>query len=481
MESVSAHYFNVKRALIACMGLLLAAPGHLRAELPERIGNVLDALDIPHADVSVLIERVSDHSNVLSHLPDTARNPASVMKLVTTYSALEILGPAYVWPTEVYLLGDFDGRVLNGDLGLKGYGDPFLVQEEVWKLLRRLRRIGLQHVTGDLILDDSYFDVREPPPGEFDSQPARTYNVIPNSLLMNFQAVQFQFRPDLIRDRVRVALEPPLRNVSVDNNLTLGSGRCGGYQRGIAFNYGIGDRDRVVLDGEFSRYCRVYSMTRSVLDHDTYAWGLIRSLWDELGGRIEGQLRSIPIPSEAEASLIWSSRPLAEVMRSINKNSNNVMTRQLLYTMAAETSGAPGTRVNGVAAIDEFLRGLDLNTESLVVVNGAGLSRDARISARLLVDMLQHSQQSPYAAEFVASLSIGGLDGTTRGRYDRAAGRGLTHVKTGRLDHVSGLAGFAHASDGTTYVMTVFVNSPDAHRGLGQEVEEAVLGWLFAQ
>jgi D-alanyl-D-alanine carboxypeptidase/D-alanyl-D-alanine-endopeptidase (penicillin-binding protein 4) len=344
-----------------------------------------------------------------------------------------------------------------------------------------LRRIGLERITGDLIFDDSYFDVQEPPPGQFDSQSSRTYNVVPNSLLMNFQAVQFQFRPDPVRGRVRVALEPPLRNVTVENKLSLGDGRCGGYQRGISFNYGIDDRDRVVLDGEYSRNCRVYAMTRSVLNHDTYAYGLFQSLWGEMGGRLEGRLRSVPIPADTEPSLVWSSRPLAEVIRSINKNSNNVMTRQLLYTMGAELHGAPGTRANGIAAINEFLMSRELDTEPLEVVNGAGLSRDARVSARLLVDMLQDSQRSPYAAEFVASLSIGGLDGTTRGRYDTAAGRGLTHVKTGRLDHVSAIAGFAHAADGTDYVLAVLVNTPEAHRGLGQEVEEAVLAWLFAR
>jgi D-alanyl-D-alanine carboxypeptidase/D-alanyl-D-alanine-endopeptidase (penicillin-binding protein 4) len=470
-----------RSALLSVVAYLLLAPATcLHAQLPERIQNVLDALDIPASDVSILIEQANDRTPVLIHLPEVPRNPASVMKLVTTYSALELLGPAYVWPTEVFLLGRFDGELLDGDLALKGYGDPFLVQEEFWKLLRRLRRIGLAEVTGDFIVDDSYFDVREPPPGEFDSQPARTYNVLPNSLLMNFQAVQFQFRPDLVRGGVRVALEPPLRNVSVENNLSLGNGRCGGYQRGIAFNYGVNNRNRVVLDGEFSRNCSVYSMTRSVLDHDTYAWGLFRSLWGELGGSLEGRLRRALIPPDAEPSLIWSSRPLAEVLRSINKNSNNVMTRQLLYTIGAEMRGVPGTRENGIAAIDEFLRSRELDTESLVIVNGAGLSRDARISAQLLVDMLQESQRSPYAAEFVSSLSIGGIDGTTRGRYDRRAGNGLTHVKTGRIDHVSALAGFAHRTDGTDYVLSVFVNTPEAHRGPGQEVEEAVLAWLFS-
>ena len=213
---------------------------------------------------------------MLSHLPDTPRNPASVMKLVTTWAAIESLGPAWVWPTEVYFLGSFDGSTLTGDLGLKGYGDPFLVQEELWKLLRRLRSAGLNTITGDLILDDSYFDVREPPPGEFDAQPTRTYNVLPNALLMNFKAVEFQFRPDVNGNAVRVATEPPLRNLRIDNGIALGNGRCGGYQRGISFNVGVAESDRVVLDGEFSRNCRVYSMTRTVLEHDTYADGLFR-------------------------------------------------------------------------------------------------------------------------------------------------------------------------------------------------------------
>jgi D-alanyl-D-alanine carboxypeptidase/D-alanyl-D-alanine-endopeptidase (penicillin-binding protein 4) len=111
-----------------------------------------------------------------------------------------------------------------------------------------------------------------------------------------------------------------------------------------------------------------------------------------------------------------------------------------------------------------------------VVVNGAGLSRDERISARTLAAMLRVAQQSPYAAEYISSLSLGGLDGTTRGRFD-GAGNGRMHVKTGRLDHVSALAGYVHGKDGKTFVVVVFGNFTDAHRGLGQELEEAVTDW----
>ena len=467
--------------VIVALAAALLSSVRAYADLPPGIARVLDSLEIPATDVSIVIEAAGADTPLLSHMPEVSRNPASVMKIVTTWSAIETLGPAWVWPTEVYFLGSFDGSTLNGDLGLKGYGDPFLVQEELWKLLRRLRSAGLERIAGDLVFDDSYFDVREPPAGEFDAQPTRTYNVVPNALLMNFKAVQFQFRPDTIDNTVRVALEPPLRNLRIDNNIDLGNGRCGGYQRGISFNVGADDPGRVVLDGEFSRNCRVYSMSRTVLEHDTYAEALFRSIWGEIGGRIDGRLRREAIAQDSQPSLVWSSRPLAEVVRSINKNSNNVMTRQLLYTISAHKFGAPGTRENGVAAIVDFLQSRGLNTESLTIVNGAGLSRESRVSAQLLVDLLQASLDGPYAAEFVASLSIGGIDGTTRGRYDSRSGNGRLHLKTGRIDHVSAIAGFAHHDDGTDYAFSVIVNTPEAHRGLGQEVEAAVLSWLFTQ
>ncbi len=470
---------HAKWALLLCVASLCSVHA---SDLPDEIQRVLSALDIPVENVSILIEDIDSGDQLLSHLPSVPRNPASVMKLVTTWSALEVLGPAYIWPTEVYFLGSFDGETLDGDLALKGYGDPFLVQEELWKLLRALRRTGLTTINGNLVLDDSYFDVREALPGDFDNQPERTYNVVPNALLMNFKAVQFQFRPDPRGRGVNVVSEPPLSNLEIDNRIALVDGPCGGYQRGISFNLPDAlEAARVALGGTFSRNCRVYSLSRTALQHDTYAFGLFSALWQEVGGHIRGQLRDAEVPEDAEPAIVWSSRPLAEIVRSINKNSNNVMTRQLLYTLGAESFGAPATRENGIAAIMALLRSRQLDVTSLNIANGAGLSRDSRISAELLVSMLGAAMNSPYAAEFVASLSIGGLDGTTRGRFDSRSGRGRTHLKTGRVDHVSALSGYVHAADGRDFALAVFVNSEDAHRGLGQEVEGAVLGWLLAQ
>lgn len=473
---------SLRHALLASIALSGTAHPVVADELPESIGRALGNLGISAADVSILVRRVGAPEPLLSHEPDAPRNPASVMKLVTTWSALEMLGPDYTWPTEVYFDGDFDGQRLYGNLGLKGYGDPYLVIEEFWKLLRALRRVGLAEIDGNLVLDDSYFDIPYEDPGAFDDQPYRTYNVVPNALLTNFKAVQFFFLADPANRRVLVTSDPALGNLDIRNRLTLADGPCRGYQGGIGFH--IDDPDtisRVIFEGAFPAACNNYSMTRSVLHHDTYLYGLFRSIWGDLGGTLRGRLESTSIPEDATLVLTWRSPPLGEVIRSINKNSNNVMTRHLLLTLGAEFRGAPGTEASGIEVVDDFLRTRGIHDDSLTVVNGAGLAREARISAGMLVDLLEHAARGAYAPEFLASLSIAGLDGTTRGRYDAESGNGVMHVKTGRIDQVSALAGYAHADDGNLYALAILVNATDAHRGLGQDLEEAVLRWLHGE
>ena len=143
-------------------------------------------------------------------------------------------------------------------------------------------------------------------------------------------------------------------------------------------------------------------------------------------------------------------------------------------------AGAPGTRANGVAAVRELLAARGIDDDSLMLQNGAGLSRDERASMQFLVDLLRAAYRSPYAPEFIASLSLGGLDGTTRGRFDASPAAGVMHLKTGRLDHVSAVAGYVRAANERTYVVAVVMNSEDAHRGPGQELEEAVLRYTLS-
>jgi D-alanyl-D-alanine carboxypeptidase/D-alanyl-D-alanine-endopeptidase (penicillin-binding protein 4) len=200
---------------------------------------------------------------------------------------------------------------------------------------------------------------------------------------------------------------------------------------------------------------------------------------DTIWTRHRGGLRRATLPADGEPALTWRSRPLAEIIRSVNKFSNNVMTRQLLLTLGAESSGAPGSAASGIAAIDGYLSEQGLDSTGLVLDNGAGLSRSTRISAAVLAQVLRIAAQSPYAPEFLASLSLGGLDGTTRNRFRGHPVAGRMHVKTGRLDDVAALAGYVHAASGTNYIGVLMVNSPEAHRGPGEELQEAFVRWIY--
>ncbi len=446
-------------------------------DLPGRIRSALDARNIAHDSLSVFVADVETGETVLQWRSDEARNPASTIKLLTTLVALDVLGPAYRWRTDVYAKGELSGGRLDGDLLLKGYGDPFLVTERVWQLLRNIRHAGVQEITGDLLLDDSWFDVGDYDPAAFDRQPLRAYNVAPNALLMNFKVVRYWFEPDHEAGTVRVRLDPPLENLGVKNRLDLANGRCRGYQRGITItaNKTI---DEVTFSGQFPSGCDRYSMDRTALTHNEFVYGLFGSLWRDSGGSFEGGWRNVIVEEDAEPLLSFDSLPLTDMIARINKHSNNVMVRQLLYTLGAEANGAPGTEESGKAVISKWLTDNGLASTKIAIENGAGLSRNTRTTAKDMAEMLQFAWRQPYMPEYLASMALSGLDGTLRRRFSDADLLGKAHLKTGSLDHVTAIAGYLQSRSGRRFVIVAMQNFENIHRGPGEEIQETLLRWL---
>ena len=248
---------------------------------PDRVARVIAAHKMPSDGFSAFVQEVGQNTPLLEINPDMARNPASTIKLLTTFLALETLGPAYTWKTEAYLAGPVSNGFLEGDLYLKGYGDPYMVLERYWLFLRKLRQQGLRHITGDIVIDNSYFELPAAHAGEFDGQAFRSYNVIPDAMMVNFQTVKFIFEPDPATNRVRVIAEPEPTNLDIRNRLALTSG-CGGFQRGIGVSISAAPAyDRVNLDGKFGRNCEPYSISRSVLPGADVR---LRRLQEPLGG-----------------------------------------------------------------------------------------------------------------------------------------------------------------------------------------------------
>jgi D-alanyl-D-alanine carboxypeptidase/D-alanyl-D-alanine-endopeptidase (penicillin-binding protein 4) len=462
---------------LLCASDLVAAPD---TPLPEGVQRALDIRGVPADTLSVFVADLDSGETVLRWNGDVLRNPGSTLKLLTTLVALDTLGPGYTWRTDVYALGDISDNRLDGDLLLKGTGDPFLVTERVWLLLRRIRHAGINEISGDLLLDDSHFAVAAPDPGAFDRQPLRAYNVEPNALLMNFKVLRYWFEHAGDGKSVRISLEPPLGNLQLVNKLRSVPGGCSGYQRGIAIETSE-TMDRMTFRGSFPSGCDRYAMDRTALSHNEYAFGLFASLWRESGGLFDGGWKKAVAPEDAEPLLSFRSLPLADIITRVNKHSNNVMARQLLFTLSAEKKGAPGTEAGGREVIIDWLAAQGFEFPGFVFENGAGLSRQARITADDLGALLKFAWRRPYMPEYVSSLSLAGVDGTLRSRFEAPYLAGNAHLKTGSLDHVVALAGYLHSAAGRRYAVVTLQNHPDIHRGPGYEVQEALLRWLYSR
>lgn len=447
-------------------------------DLPLPVQSALNYRSLPHETLSVYVEDLASGEVVIEWNDAVMRNPASVEKMVTTLIALDTLGPTYRWKTDIYFLGDVQKGALHGDLLLKGYGDPYLVTERFWQMLRKIRQAGITRIEGDLQIDDSFFDIGLYDPGAFDRRPLRAYNVAPNALLSNFKVVRYFFEPNDAGSGVNVALEPPLANVTIDNRLRQANGACRGYQRGITITPSDSVR-KITFSGKFPSGCKLYAMDRAVLSHNEFTFGLFETLWNEVGGEITGAWKNVVVDEAELPAFSFESLPLADIIAKVNKHSNNVMARQILYTLGAEKYGPPGTEAKGRRHIEEWLASHGMSTAELMFDNGAGLSRESRITARQLGQLLKYAWDSPYMPEYLSSLSLSGLDGTLARRFGNGPLSGKAHIKTGSLDHVSAFAGYFQARSGKRYIVVMLQNQEDVHRGPGEEVQESLLRWLY--
>lgn len=448
--------------------------------VPPGVQLVIDGYDLAPDSFTLLVQNTDGSAPLLALNTEQAFNPASTIKTLTTLAGLEQLGAGYTWNTHVYTRGDINDGVLHGDLIIQGGGDPFLVEEHLRSMLKTLQRRGIHTIVGDLVLESSLFDPSVSRDDVIDGQPDRAYNVLPHALLSNFQVVTFYFRPHSNGRDVVITADPPLPNLRIVNQLRQENRACSGFQRGVAFT---ADRSAsaVTFSGTFPSRCEEYALARAALDAPQYLYGLFAVLWQELGGEHHGSWRSGDVPRDAALVLSWQSPPLSDIIRSINKYSNNVMTRHLLLTLGLEHSGPPATLDKGVAAIRDYLDGVGIAHDDLVMVNGAGLSRDVRLTASLLGAALRRGWQIPTMPEFAASLPLAGTDGTMRSRLSGPDTSATMHIKTGSLSGVNGVAGYVHGKSGNTYVVISLLNHPQADAGYGQELGDALLRWAREQ
>ncbi len=459
----------------------ILAAGASADDLPAATRGYLARESIPEASLSIVVRDVATGHNLLQVNSATPRAPASTMKILPTWAALDLLGPAYSWKTRAYADAPVVKGVLKGNLYLQGGGDPLLTIERWWRFVADLRQTGLRQIEGDIVVDQSRFTALDERPEDFDGKFWRTYNVLPDAMLVNWQSSDFTIRPADDGDGIDLAIQPYPEGLVVENRVKLGSGRCVGKNNQVSYAIDPARPDHVTASGRLSGNCGAQTQRLAIMDAAQYAWGTFVTLWRQQGGQFRGGLLRAPTPAAARLLLTHESEPLSEIVRVTNKYSSNMMARSLVLAIAAEMNGTPATTAAGEQTILGWLKTRGLVLPELVVGNGSGLSRDARISADSMAKLLIGAHQSRFAHEFLTSLSLGGLDGTLQKRFRNLDDPSRVRMKTGTLRDVSCVAGYVTGRSGKAYAVVVFVNNPGAQNGVGETIQSTIVDWVLNQ
>jgi D-alanyl-D-alanine carboxypeptidase/D-alanyl-D-alanine-endopeptidase (penicillin-binding protein 4) len=461
-------------AFLISLNLFVTADAAAQALPPE----VLDAFQraaIPVDAVGAYVQEAGRGNILVASNSTIPMNPASVMKLVTTDAALELLGPTYTWKTQAFASGRQVGDVLHGDLIIRGSGDPKLVLENFWLFLRQIRARGIREIRGNVLLDRGAFEEGFYDPASFDGDPLKSYNAGPDALLLNYKSFAFRFLPDEVNGQVKIVLDPPMLGYKVAVPRLVG-GDCGDWKAKLQ---GTFNGSGTVFAGTYPASCgdRTWYVHPYHMTHVQYFGSVFSQVWNDLGGIFAGQVRNGAVPPGARLVGEWESPALAEVIRDINKFSNNVMARQLLLAMAADVFKMPANPERGARAIKTWLANKGIEAPDLVIENGSGLSRNERVSAITLGRMLSAAYQSPFMPEFMSSMPLAGFDGTMRRRLNTRSVSGNAHIKTGSLNEVRSIAGYVLAASGKRYVVACIVNHRNAPAA--QEALDTLLQWIY--
>ncbi|HEU4818903.1 D-alanyl-D-alanine carboxypeptidase/D-alanyl-D-alanine endopeptidase [Janthinobacterium sp.] len=480
-------------ALLAGIGL-----SNAQAQLPESVSLLLRSANIPEDAMGAIVLR--GNTTVLSHGAERSMQPASTMKLVTTAVGLEQLGPIFRGRTELRTSADVINGVLKGDLILRGGADTDFNADVLEHMLQTLRNQGIVKIKGDLILDRQLFQPARPDIGAppFDESAEFRYNVIPDALLLNTNLLDINMNST---DRqLSILMQPPLENVSITSDMKLIKGSCARWEDGWRppeYRRDAGGKLQVILHGTFPQNCSK-ATSINVLDRNDYADRLFRATWKRLGGTITGTVREAPLtglPPTAEpvgTRMLADhvARALPEVLRDINKTSDNTLARTLFLSLGSlQSDGWLGSRPVAMAApedtatrarqvIQEWFQRHHIDTQGMLVDNGSGLSRTGRIAPAQMAGVLQAMQYSPWAPEFQSSLPIVALDGTMRKRLLNSPAAARARIKTGTLKNVVAIAGYVPDANNQQCVVVAMINSDLVGNGNGRAAVDALIEWV---
>ena len=439
--------------------------------LPISVQKALRSANVPTQAMSAYVAELSNtEAPRLLFRENEMMQPASVMKIVTTFAALEHLGADYTWKTQFLADGKIDSGVLNGNLVIKGSGDPKWVVERIEKDFSILKQAGLHQIKGDLVLDRSSFQMPASDPNQFDGDPLKPYNATPDGLLVNFKSITFTFSPpdpnihnsDLI-PKANITSLPPLADVQVDNTVPLSSGACGDWKTQLAPLF-LSNGD-IHFGGSYAAACGERTWSIAYPNPDAFAAHVLKAMLQNSQIELLGKVRFDTAPKTAQILYQGPSLPLSSIIQDVNKYSNNVMAQQVFLTLGLENNSNTNF-INARQNLNRWWREkIGSQFVAPVLENGSGLSRIEKITASSAAQLLKVASLHPQGNIFLQSLPIVGVDGTAKimgTRLGNSPAIGKVFVKTGTLRDVIAIAGYAIASSGKRYIVVGMINHDNA-------------------
>ncbi|WP_229261706.1 D-alanyl-D-alanine carboxypeptidase/D-alanyl-D-alanine endopeptidase [Duganella margarita] len=487
------------RRLVAAA--LIAAGAAHAADLPEPVARLMQSSNIPPEAAGIIVLR--GDTVLVSHNPQQSMQPGSTMKLFTTLTALEQLGPVFRGRTEFRSSADVVNGVLQGDLILRGGADADFNEDVLGHMLQALRNQSIRRIKGDIIVDRLLFtpsrpDVGQPP---FDEYPWAYYNVIPNAALINTNLLKVEMRST--GNKLSLVMLPEMDKVSIRSEMKLTDTACGNWENGWRTpDYSRkGDRIEVVLHGSFPKDC-TKSTSINVLDSQDFLARLLLAEWSKLGGSLSGEVREAAIPAApADAAPAPAtttrllaehvSRALPEIVRDTNKQSDNTLARTIFLSLGSleadpqlgskplpPDAGGASTPMRAETAIRAWLQQHNIDGNGLVLDNGSGLSRSERATPTQLAGLLQAGLKSLWMPEFLASLPVAATDGTMRRRLKESPAAQRARLKTGSLTGMIAIAGYVQDANNQPCIVVAILNDAHVANGAGRAVLDELVDWV---
>lgn len=477
--------------LAICSVLILMAGSELTAQsngVSDKIGRIIENSSANDAIWAVAVRDTTGRL-LVNHNHKKLIRPASNIKLLTSASVLDALGPDFTYKTHLYGVGQQQGSTWNGDLVIRGSGDPsisgifyeddrFQVFEKIYA---RLDSLGIEKVTGNLIGNDSYFDQQPYPKGWSWDDLSFYYGVEISALSFNNNAVDLQvfgegkigstpeiqwfpFDTDYVNFINEQTIVPP--NVEYDEY----------YRRVLGTN-------TIILRSKIPQnYYEKESL--SIMNATLYFLDTLKKYLEDGGIEITGRILTDEQNrnwNSGKYTLLYEHRsvPLSEMLLQVNKESDNFYAEMLLKTAAAEQFDAQGTTELGISLVKEFAHRMKLDTTRIAMTDASGMSPSTLITTDHICRLLMEMQHHPAYRAFRNSLAVGGIDGSLENRFGGTALINRVQAKTGYLSGVRALSGYLHTTGGRMLIFSMATNHYTSKTSYIDELHDSILKTLY--